>query len=90
MPNWLMQILIVWAYRPRSLYLIIIGLAAWLIMPLIMEWYWSGVHLEGVFKTLEEPMSEKFILRSQKVGLWMMIGCFISAYKVYKKDCKKL
>jgi len=90
MPNWLMQIFIVWAYRPRSLYLIVIGLSAWLIIPLLMEWYWSGVHLGGMFQTLEEPISEKFIVRSQKAGFWFMIGCFISAYKVYKKDFNKL
>ena len=86
MPNWINEVLFVWAMRPRSLYIILLGLTAWAFMPLLVEWYWSGVHLHGQFQSLQSVLEEKYI----KAGFWMMIGCFITAYKMYMKDRWKL
>ena len=90
MPNWVLEILMVWSIRPRSLYLIMIGLSAWLLLPVMADWYWSGVHLEGQFHALEDVLGEKYIRRAGKAGFWIMIGCFLTAFKAYSRDRKKL
>ena len=90
MPTWMEEVLLVWAYRPRSFYLILIGISACVFVPLIAEWYWSGVHLQGQFKALEQAFGEKYIHKANKAGFVIMTGCFVSAYKVYKKDRKNL
>lgn len=90
MPNWLLEILMVWNYRSRSLWLIILGLTASFLLPLVMDWYWSGVELHGQLESLKPILSENFIHRAHKVGFWIMIGCFISAFKAYRTDRKRM
>lgn len=68
----------------------LIGVFAWLCLPVVAEWYWSGVDLKGQFKALEEVLGQKYVHKANKVGFFLMIGCFVSAYKVYKRDRKKL
>lgn len=90
MPNWILEILMVWSIRPRSLHLILLGICAWLFIPLLVQWYWSGVELQGQFLVLEDVLGSKFIRRSEKIGFWFMIGCFFTAYKAYKTDKKRI
>lgn len=90
MPTWLLEVLLVWAYKPRSFYLILIGISAWIFVPLLAQWYWTGVELQGQFKLLEHSFGEKYIHKADKVGFIIMVGCFVSAYKAFKKDRKKL
>ncbi len=90
MPYWLEEILIVWNYRSRSYWLILIGIAAYFSIPLFIDWYWSTVELKGQFAGLEDLFASAQNAKYDKRGLFFMLGCWITASKFYFKDRKKL
>lgn len=90
MPQWIENILLVWSYRPRSLYLLMIGVLAYISIPLMIDWYWATHDLPGQFAALEETISSSQHARIDKRGLFFMFGCWATALKLYLKDRKKV
>lgn len=90
MPNWLYEILLVWNYRQRSLYLLALGFTALWFIPFIIDWHWSNVRLEGIFSGFEAVFADAQHSRYDKRGWLIAIGCWVTAYKTFKKDKKKI
>lgn len=90
MPNWLIDILMVWNYRSRSYWLFLLGIIGYFLLPLTIDYYWSRVELQGAFAGMEEVFSSAQHTKYDKRGLIMLIGCWVSAYRLYRKDRKKL
>jgi hypothetical protein len=90
MPNWLLEILLVWNYRARSLYLLTLGFIAIWLVPTLIDWYWAGTKLDGIFSGFESIFAEAQHSRFDKRGIALAVGCWIAAYKAFKKDKKKV
>lgn len=90
MPNWLLEVLMVWNYRSRSYWLFLLGLAGLLLVPLLIDFYWSRVELQGMFAGMEDVFASAQHSKFDKRGFIIMVGCWITAYRLYKKDRKKL
>lgn len=90
MPSWLLEILIVWNYRTRSLWLLILGFTAVWLIPAFIDWYWSTVELQGIFSGFENIFAEAQHGKFDKRGLIIAFGCWVAAYRAFKKDKKKL
>lgn len=90
MPNWLLEILIVWNYRTRSLWLLVLGFTAVWLIPAFIDWYWSTVELQGIFSGFENIFAEAQDGKFDKRGLIIAFGCWVAAYRAFKRDKKKL
>lgn len=90
MRNWFEDVCLVWSYKTRSLWLLILGLTAVWLIPAFIDWYWSGVELQGNFAGLESIFADAQHGRFDKRGLLIAFGCWVAAYRAFKKDKKKL
>lgn len=90
MPNWIIEILMVWEYRSRSYWLLVIGLLGATFIPMIIDWHLSGIEFSGHFKALEEVFKAKAEHRVDKRSLIFLISTWYLAIKLYLKDRKKM
>lgn len=90
MPNWIIDVVLVWNYRSRSLWLLTLGFTAVWLIPSFIDWYWSSIELQGIFTGFESFFAEAQNGKFDKRGLYVAVGCWIAAYKSFSKDRKKL
>lgn len=90
MPNFIVEVLLVWNYRSRSLWLITFGFISIWLIPAFIDWYWTKVELDGIFAGFENLFAEAQHGKYDKRGFYLAVVCWVAAYKTFKKDRKKL
>jgi len=90
MKNYFAEILIVIAYSGRTQAAILLGLFGFIVINLVGDYYLASFQLSGQMSGLENIIKEKFAHRYDKVAWGALLSFWSLAFKLYRKDKKKL
>ncbi len=89
MKDYFTNILIVIAYSGRTQAAIILGMVGFIVIDLVGEHYLANFQLSGQFTGLTEIIKDKFANKYDKAAWGVLIGFWVTAFKLYQKDKRK-
>lgn len=90
MKGYFLEILIVIAYSGRTQAAILLGMAGFIVINLVGDYYLANFQLSGQFSVLTEVIRDKFVHKYDKAAWGVLIGFWWTAFKFYRKDKKKV
>jgi len=89
MKDYFIDILIVIGYSGRTQAAIILGMVGFIVINLAGEYYLTDFQLSGQFSSLTEVIKNKLAHKYDKAAWGVLIGFWVTAFKLYQKDKKK-
>jgi hypothetical protein len=90
MKDYFTEILIIIAYSGRTQAAIILGMLGFIVINLVGDYYLANFHLSGQMSGLTDIIKEKIAHRYDKAAWAVLFGFWWTAFKLYRKDKKKI
>ena len=90
MSHWVSEVLYVIALSKRIQWAIILGIVFFVVINLVGSYMVSNLEFTGLFKGLEDVLSEKLLRRYDKIALFALISFWVMAFKFYHRDKQKI
>jgi len=90
MKEWFEELIVVFAYSTRTQVMVFAGILFSLGLLLWGDHLIAKVELSQTMKPMEEMIKQKLYHHYDKAALVVLISSWVAAYKLYKKDKKRL
>lgn len=90
MKDYFTEILIVVAYSGRTQAALALGMIGFIVVNLVGDYYLANFQLSGHMSGLTDAIKEKFAHRYDKAAWGVLLSFWWLAFKLYRKDKKRL